>query len=165
MLQLLHISNFHLSPIFTNFLFPYANFYILCNTTCIHILIYKSHLSMQLNSHVSSLSFGKYRIGIWKNIEFHSKSAFLPPKCLCNFAVQTMSGACWIGICYIAVDFWVRFISLTHSIFNFTRFFPLSLQWFEFFLNVGMATKLRWKTACRNLYVTAQLIHGLSHSQ
>lgn len=108
MLQLLHISNFHLSPFFK---FPFPPIHTRQFLFCAILHVYKSHLSIQLNSHAISF-FGKY-----SNIEFHSESA---SKCLCNFC---QCKQCQVHAeCNIAVDFWVRFISHAHSIFNFTFF-------------------------------------------
>ena len=78
---------------------------------------HKSHLSIQLNSHMNwLLFFGKYRnAGRWHKLNSGAAAATQREKCLCNFAVQTMSGACWIEMQYCC---WLLG-STPHLTFNF----------------------------------------------
>lgn len=90
---------------------------------------HKSHLSIQLNSHMNWLFFWQIsNAGRWHKL--NSGAATYREKCLCNFAVQTMSGACWIEMQYCC---WL--LGSTHISFNFDFIIRLNFfrQWFECF--------------------------------
>lgn len=90
--QISSFSPFSHTPIFI---------FILCNTACTLMYLYKSHLSIQLNSHVSSLfwqiSWNWYMYGRKYWISFEVS---FPKNVYTILPVQTMSGACSIEMQY-----------------------------------------------------------------